>query len=368
MTEEAWRRRPPAFEPPRDDDDVLSDQLELEESLRDEPAPAPNSGPQPASAASPEGSAVAPSGEPPADPPADPPTLPQASNERRGRHAKRREEHRKAPWWELPALIALAIVIAILVKTFLVQPFYIPSQSMEKTLHGCPGCSGDRILVNKIIYDFRDPHPGDIVVFHAPPGWDTEPGSSPPSNPVLRAIRGFGQLVGFVPPDGLVLVKRVIAIGGQTVQGIRGHVRVRTGNGPWHELDEPFVFIDGPDPKADFGPVTVPKGRLWVMGDHRNESEDSRWHCGPGGGDGPDNRNCNISSATVPVNDVIGKAFVIAWPPSRWRTLGTPSTFKALAAAPSIASPELVLPLGVVLPLHVVLRRRRRRRRVRSAA
>ena len=79
---------------------------------------------------------------------------------------------RKAPWWELPALVVLAILIAILVKTFVVQPFYIPSESMEKTLHGCTGCSGDRILVNKPIYDLRDPHPGDIVVFNAPQDWN----------------------------------------------------------------------------------------------------------------------------------------------------------------------------------------------------
>jgi signal peptidase I len=279
-----------------------------------------------------------------------------------GRRAHRRMLHkaRRAPWWELPLLVAVAIVVAVLVKTFVVQPFYIPSQSMEKTLHGCPGCHGDRILVNKPIYDLRDPHPGDIVVFHAPQGWDDEPPSEPPSNPVLRVIRGFGQLVGFVPPDGLVLVKRVIAVGGQTVKGnAAGQVLVSDHGaaGPWRTLDEPYVYLDGTDSHATFGPVTVPKGRLWVMGDHRNDSADSRFHCGVGGSQGDDGSSCDPTTSTVPDSDVIGKAMVIAWPPSRWRTLGTPSTFKHVGALAPVAGGELV----TVLPL-LVLRRRRRRR------
>jgi signal peptidase I len=250
------------------------------------------------------------------------------------------------------------VLIAVLVKTFLVQPFYIPSESMEKTLHGCPGCSGDRILVSKIVYDFRDPHPGDIVVFNAPPGWDDEPPSVPPSNPVLRTIRGFGQLIGFVPPDGMVLVKRVIATGGQSVKGdADGNVYVSDSgtNGPWRKLDEPYVYETGTDPRAKFGPVTVPKGRLWVMGDHRNRSADSRYHCGADGADGPDDSSCDVTAATVPVDDVIGKAVLIVWPPSRWTTLGTPKTFTSGLAA-SGAVPALM-----VVPLFVMRRRRRRR-------
>ena len=98
---------------------------------------------------------------------------------RGGRHSLRRRPKRrkaKAPWWELPVLVGVAIVVAVLIKTFLIQPFYIPSQSMERTLHGCAGCSGDRILVNKPIYYLRDPHPGDIVVFRAPTDvWFNEP-------------------------------------------------------------------------------------------------------------------------------------------------------------------------------------------------
>lgn len=291
---------------------------------------------------------------------------PGGAGPKRGRRRKGKTR-RKAPWWELPLLVAVAIVIAVLVKSFVIQPFYIPSESMEKTLHGCPGCKGDRILVNKPIYDLRDPHPGDIAVFHAPPGWDDEPPSVPPSNPVVRAIRGFGQLVGFVPPDGLVLVKRVIAVGGQTVKGVslNGHDEIMISThgaaGPWRTLDEPYTYYSGDDSHAEFGPVTVPKGRLWVMGDHRNDSADSRFHCGNDGTQGADGASCDPKASTVPINEVIGKAVVIAWPPSRWRSLGTPATFKKAAQA---LGGELPVASGAafVLPFYFVRRRRRRRR------
>src|SRR6202012_2888030 len=126
--------------------------------------------------------------------------------------------------------------------------YYIPSESMEKTLHGCTGCSGDRILVNKPIYDLRDPHPGDIVVFKAPTGWDDEPTPTPPSNPILKGIRWVGQLIGIVPPDENDLVKRVIAVGGQTVQccDTQGRVQVSDNGpaGPFHSLNEPYIYQD----------------------------------------------------------------------------------------------------------------------------
>jgi signal peptidase I len=255
-------------------------------------------------------------------------------------------------WWEFPVLIIAAIAVAVLVKTFVVQPFYIPSESMERTLHGCAGCAGDRILVNKPIYHLRDPHPGDIVVFRAPTGWE-ETAPQPPRNALVKVVRGFGQLVGVVPPDQQDLVKRVIAVGGQSVKccDTQGRVQVSTQgpNGPWRSLDEPYVFEDN---KQLFGPVTVPHGRLWVMGDHRGDSADSRAHCNTA-----NLAQCDPQTSTVSVDDVIGKAFVIAWPPSRWRTLGTPSTFKddAAGALPAAAGALAVLPL-------VAWRRRRRRR------
>ena len=281
------------------------------------------------------------------------------------------KKHKKAPWWELPVLIAVAIAVAVLIKTFLVQPFYIPSESMEKTLHGCPGCSGDRVLVNKLIFDMRDPHPGDIVVFRAPPNWDEEPTPSSPSNPIVKAVHWFGQLVGFVPPNEKDLIKRVIAVGGQSVQCCDSQGRVQISNhgtsGPWHSLDEPYIFensawdprskpgklASGSSDQRSFGPVTIPKGRLWVMGDHRGDSADSRYHCIE---QAPTNHECGTANTTVSVSKVIGKGVLIAWPPSRWRTLGTPSTFKqtADAALPALGGAALVLPVFAI-------RRRRRR-------
>jgi len=282
------------------------------------------------------------------------------------------QKRKKAPWWELPVLIAVAIAVAVLIKTFLIQPFYIPSESMEKTLHGCPGCSGDRVLVNKLIYDIRDPHPGDIVVFRAPAGWDEEPTPKAPTNPFVKGVRWFGQLIGFVPPDEKDLIKRVIAVGGQTVQCCdpQGRVQISNhgANGPWNSLDEPYIYQNSPwDPRdrpghiqsgsADqrtFGPITIPKGRIWVMGDHRGDSADSRFHCIE---ESPADHVCDTANTTVAVSKVIGKGTLIAWPPSRWRTLGTPSTFKHLAdgTVPAIGGALAVLPI-------FGLRRRRRRR------
>ena len=233
----------------------------------------------------------------------------------RGRGFGRPREQRPGSFFrELPVLLVIAFVLAVLIKTFLVQAFFIPSGSMEQTLHGCSGCSGDRVLVSKVVYRFRDPHPGDIVVFRGGESWAPEATYAAPSNIVERALRAVGSAIGVAPPGEKDFVKRVIAVGGQTVQCCDAQGRVTVDGRP---LTEPYVYISEPDGyrPTPFGPVTVPAGRLWVMGDHRDESADSRAHL------------ADADQGTIAVSDVIGKAFVIVWPVTRWGTLGTPATF-----------------------------------------
>jgi signal peptidase I len=266
---------------------------------------------------------------------------------------------RSGRWWELPALALLAVVVAVLVKTFLIQPFYIPSGSMIPTLN-----IGDKILVNKTSYDFSDPRPGDIVVFAEPKAWagdpDGEVSSTPHTNLVTGPIRWFGQLVGVVPPDGADLVKRVVAVGGQRIKccDAQGQPQVQdAGSTVWRSLDEPFL-APGSKGESPFAPVLVPPGRLWVMGDNRNNSADSRYHCAPGQTDAA-TMCADPSRATVAISRVVGKAFVVVWPSSHWRTLGTPPTFTASTLAASGA--PLATGGAVAGPLLLLARRRRQR-------
>lgn len=253
-------------------------------------------------------------------------------------------------WRELPVLLVIAVVLALLINTFLVKAFFIPSGSMEQTLHGCPGCSGDRVLVNKVTYRLHDPRPGDIVVFKGPESWAPEIVTQEPGNPVQRALRAVASTFGVATPGEKDFVKRVVAVGGQTVQccDTKGRVMV-DGRG----LDEPYVYSSDPSfEEIPFGPVTVPAGRLWMMGDHRDESADSRAHLN------------DADQGTIPVDNVIGKAFVIIWPVGRWATLGTPPDFGGAGGRASYTLP-LLIGIPVVLVAGIALTSTRRRRRPR---
>ncbi|MFD7848220.1 signal peptidase I [Nocardia sp. NPDC059764] len=224
-------------------------------------------------------------------------------------------------WQELPILIGFAALIVALLVTFIGRPYVIPSQSMEPTLHGCAGCTGDRIYVQKLSYYFGDPEPGDVVVFVGPTDdWNRHYKSIRSSNTAVRGVQNFLSFFGLVPPDENDLVKRVIATGGQSVKccDAQGRILVKDSapGSEWKPLDEPYVLHNNPfnaqNPDIQFNAggrafpeVKVPEGNLWVMGDNRAESADSRYHM-------RDELN-----GTVPVDDVRGKAVFKIWPPSR---------------------------------------------------
>ena len=241
-------------------------------------------------------------------------------------------------WMEFPILVVIAVGLAVLIKTFLLQAFFIPSGSMETTLHGCDGCQGDRILVNKVVYDFRGIRRGDIVVFDGKDNYqaDTAP-EQQPTNIVSRWLHDAISFVGLAP-KGTDYVKRVIGLPGDVVKCCDAQGRVEVNGAP---LNEPYVYDD--DHHA-FGPITVPAGKLWLMGDHRSQSQDSRY------------------VGAVPKRDVLGRAFVTIWPPSRWRLL-SPVTYHGVPAAAAGAAP-MVAAAALVVPLGWVRRSRRRRRSV----
>ncbi|NLU82814.1 signal peptidase I [Rhodococcus sp. HNM0569] len=209
-------------------------------------------------------------------------------------------------------LVVVVVVAAFALQTWVARPYFIPSESMEPTLHGCPGCTGDRIIAEKLTYQVSEPENGDVVVFVGPPSWNTAYTSIRSDNSVIRAIENAASVVGLAPPDENDLVKRVIAVGGQTVQCCDPTGRVTVDG---LALDEPYVESDFPWNPAGgnaaypagrmFGPITVPDGNVWVMGDNRNHSADSRAHV------------TDELQGTVPVDNVRGRAVFKFWPPSR---------------------------------------------------
>ncbi len=181
---------------------------------------------------------------------------------------------------ELPVLIVVAFALALLLKTFVVQAFYIPSGSMEPTLE-----PGDRVLVWKLL---DTPERGDIVVFE-----DPHPGPQPDRGIVGGFLHFLSEGLGFVRPAHEDFIKRVVGLPGETVELRDGRLYVDGAR-----VEEPY--LRGPLDRRDFGPVRVPADSLFVLGDNRLNSNDSRYGLG-----------------FVPRDKVIGEAFVIIWPPSR---------------------------------------------------
>jgi signal peptidase I len=263
---------------------------------------------------------------------------------------------------ELPFLVLIAFVLALLIKAFLVQAFYIPSGSMQHTLE-----LRDRVLVNKLVYRFRDIHRGEIVVFNGVDSWTPETTVPPPSNGLQRVLRSISSAVGVGAPSEKDFIKRVIGLPGDRVACCTdGHVTVQPPGGQPVQLDEPYLFEDnhqffcqaGSDenvcPAGSPG-VLVPKGRLWVMGDHRGYSSDSRAHI------------TDENHGTIPINRVIGRAFVIVWPVGRSTVLHVPATFdrSALGKAAGAGAQGAPLALGLAgaFPVRALGRRLRRRRK-----
>jgi signal peptidase I len=210
---------------------------------------------------------------------------------------------RKVPLWlETLVLLGVALLVSALVKTFFVQMFFVPSGSMRPLF-----VNDDRILVEKVSYWDSEVERGDVVVFADPGGEWLGAAGDIPLNPAQKALSKVGLY-----PTGGHLVKRVIGIGGDRVKCCDRKGRVTVNGVP---LEEGDYLMDGFSPSNRKFDVKVPEGRLWVMGDNRSNSEDSRFHQDLEGG------------GTVPESAVVGKVWAVVWPLSRSSTLDTPSTF-----------------------------------------
>ncbi len=220
-----------------------------------------------------------------ADPPPDPAEAAAEVVERLRGGVQDDEERKKVTrsfWRELPILVVIALIVAVIIKTFFIQAFSIPSGSMRTTL-----LEGDRVMVNKLAYRFGDPARGDVVVFDSPFA-EVEDRESIPE----AVIRNIGEALGISPP-AREFIKRVVAVEGDTMEIRDNEIFV---NGV--RLEEPYLHPGSR--MRDMARRTIPEGTVFVMGDNRNNSQDSRFF------------------DEIPVDEIVGKAFVIVWPPSRW--------------------------------------------------
>lgn len=211
------------------------------------------------------------------------------------------EKRQGSFWRELPILLGVAILVAVLVRAFVLQTFYIPSPSMQHTLE-----LWDRVLVNKLVYEFREPRRGEIIVFKAPGVWQS------------------GN-------EGDDFIKRVIGQPGDNVVCCDKQQRLVI-NG--QSLDEPYIYTEADGTRNQVADqnfdITVPAGRLWVMGDHREASGDSLEHYEQSSAADEAGK---IQEATIPVDSVVGRAFTIFWPAGRATWLTVPDEFNSIPDA-----------------------------------
>lgn len=222
----------------------------------------------------------------------------------------RAKERQPLPiWQEMLVLLGIALVLAVVIKAFFMQAFYIPSGSMNDTL-----VLDDRILVQKVSYWSGEPQRGDIVVFSDPGGWLGPGELSMADSTVARGLEMFGLF-----PTGGHLVKRVIGVGGDRVVCCDKEGRITVNGVP---LQESSYLASGEKPSLIEFDVEVADGYLWVQGDNRSNSADSRVHLGdPGGG-------------FIPLDDVVGKVFMVVWPWDHATMVERPATFETVGAAP----------------------------------
>jgi signal peptidase I len=246
--------------------------------------------------------------------------------ERRKLQRKVKRKRRRGAVREIPLLVGVAVLIALVLKTFLVQAFVIPSGSMEQTIQ-----IGDRVLVDKFTPWFGSkPERGDVVVFKDPGGWlqDEQTATKKDDPVVVKQVKEALTFIGLLPSDNEKdLIKRVVGVGGDRVQCCDTQGRVTVNGVP---LNEGAYLYPGNNPSSTPFDITVPQGRLWVMGDHRDNSADSRAHQDTDYG------------GTVSEDEVVGRAMVIAWPLGHWNSLKEPQTFSSVtdSVVGTAASPE----------------------------
>ncbi|MDO4686053.1 MAG: signal peptidase I [Corynebacterium sp.] len=234
---------------------------------------------------------------------------------------KQDEEKQPAPWYiEIPVVMVITFALMFVFHVFIGRLYLIPSQSMEPTLHGCPGCTGDRIFVDKIAYRISDPEPGDVVVFVGTESWNNNFVSQRSDNVVLRGLQNLGSYIGLVAPDENTLVKRIVAKGGQTISCQAGDEGVKVDG---KVIDSSYTLqppAHGVDPRNGseacggpyFGPITVPADHLFMMGDNRTNSADSRYHLG------------DEFQGTIPESNVVGKVQAVVLPLGRVGAVSDP--------------------------------------------